>query len=252
MPDHPVINDLDYPVITIDGPAASGKGTLARRLSAELRFNLLDSGLLYRIVGYTASRHGIDPRNANQIDTFLRDRVTFKINERPSTAFESGSFEVYIFKTVGVEDIVSINGQNVNLELRSRDTGVTSSIVSSIPEVREQLIPIQRAMLTKPGLIADGRDMGTVVFPDASLKFFLEASVEIRARRRLAELDSPLDQASVDTMKRELEERDQRDRTRTVAPLTPAEDARTIDTTCLDIDGMYAVAKETVRAVLGK
>ena len=126
-----------------------------------------------------------------------------------------------------------------NLVLRSQETGVNSSIVSAVPEVRHLLIPIQRAMLTPPGLVADGRDMGTVVFPDAQLKFYLDASVGTRARRRLDQLQKPVDQGSLANMISELEQRDKRDRTRDVAPLKIPEDAQILDTTNLTIDEMF-------------
>ncbi len=237
----------DNPVITIDGPAASGKGTLAQRLSADLGFNLLDSGLLYRIVGYTASDAQLSLRDASGLEVFIRDRLRFKINQEPSREIAPGSYEVYIFKHVGVEDTVSINGRNVNLVLRSQETGVNSSIVSAVPEVRHLLIPIQRAMLTPPGLVADGRDMGTVVFPDAQLKFYLDASVGTRARRRLDQLQKPVDQSSLVKMISELEQRDKRDRTRDIAPLKIPENAQILDTTNLTIDEMFTVARTTIR-----
>lgn len=240
----------DNPVITIDGPAASGKGTLAQRLSADLGFNLLDSGLLYRIIGYTATLANCSLQDAAELDAFIRERLSFKINLEPSRDVPSDMYEVYIFKQVGVQDAVSINGRNVNLDLRSHETGVSSSMVSSIPEVRNQLIEIQRSMRTPPGLIADGRDMGTVVFPDAPLKFYLDASVKVRAKRRLDELNLPSDPSSLRNMVDEIQQRDDRDRNRSVAPLKPANDAQILNTTDLNIDEMYKVARATIRAQL--
>ena len=237
----------DNPVITIDGPAASGKGTLAQRLSADLGFNLLDSGLLYRIVAYTASLAQLPLQDKNALETFIRDRLRFKINEEPSRNVSKGVYEAYIFKQVGVEDIVSINSRNVNLELRSQETGVNSSVVSAIREVRKLLIPVQRSMRTPPGLVADGRDMGTVVFPDAQIKFFLDASVEIRARRRLDQLQKPCDSESLESMVAEIKERDERDRTREVAPLVAAADAITLDTTNMSINKVFSSARTTIR-----
>ena len=237
----------DNPVITIDGPAASGKGTLAQRLSADLGFNLLDSGLLYRIVGLTASHADLPLHNGADLEAFIRDRLRFKINREPSHKKVAGIYEVYIFKQVGIEDTVSINGRNVNLELRSQETGITSSVVSAIPQVRQQLIPIQRSMLTPPGLVADGRDMGTVVFPDAPLKFYLDASLETRARRRLEQLRAPIDQRSLDSMVVELEQRDSRDRTRDIAPLKMPIDARKLDSTNMSIEEVYSVARMAIR-----
>lgn len=240
----------DNPVITIDGPAASGKGTLAQRLSADLGFNLLDSGLLYRIVSYTATVAGLSFHDARRLEAFILDRLRFKINEKPSLTVPSGVYETYIFKQVGIEDAVSINGKNVNLELRSQENGINSSLVSAIPEVRRLLIPIQRAMLTPPGLVADGRDMGTVVFPDAQLKFYLDASVDIRARRRLDQLKKTLNDTSLKKMIVEIRQRDERDRTRSVAPLIVSEDAQILDTTNLTIDEMFAIARESIQSHL--
>ncbi|MCY4095744.1 MAG: (d)CMP kinase, partial [Gammaproteobacteria bacterium] len=234
------------PVITIDGPAASGKGTLAQRLSAELGFNLLDSGLLYRIVAYTATLAQLPLHDENALESFIQYRLRFKINEEPSRDVSQGVYEAYIFKQVGVEDIVSINNRNVNLELRSPETGVNSSVVSAIREVRKLLIPVQRSMRTPPGLVADGRDMGTVVFPDAQIKFYLDASVETRARRRLDQLQKPCDSDSLEHMIAEIEQRDERDRTREVAPLVASEDAVALDTTSMSIDEVFAVTRSTV------
>ncbi|MCY4130000.1 MAG: (d)CMP kinase [Gammaproteobacteria bacterium] len=236
----------DNPVITIDGPAASGKGTLAQRLSADLGFNLLDSGLLYRIVAYTASLEQLSLRDGNVLERFIRDRVSFKINEEPSKHVPKALYEVYIFKQVGVEDIVSINSRNVNLELRSQETGVNSSVVSAIPEVRELLIPVQRSMRTYPGLVADGRDMGTVVFPDAQIKFYLDASVKVRARRRLDQLMKPSDDAALEDMIAEIKLRDERDQTRSVAPLKAAEDSQILDSTNLTIEETFSIARESI------
>ena len=241
----------DNPVITIDGPAASGKGTLAQRLSADLGFNLLDSGLLYRIVAYTATLAQLPLHDANALESFIQDRLRFKINEEPSRDVSQSVYEAYIFKQVGVEDIVSINNRNVNLELRSQETGVNSSVVSAIREVRKLLIPVQRSMRTPPGLVADGRDMGTVVFPDAQIKFYLDASVETRARRRLDQLQKPCDADSIEQMVTEIKQRDERDRTRDIAPLIAAEDAQILDTSSLTINETFLVARAWIRGQLG-
>ena len=240
----------DNPVITIDGPAASGKGTLAQRLSADLGFNLLDSGLLYRIVAFTASLAQLPLQDAKILEAFIRDRLRFKINEEPSRDLSEGIYEAYIFKEAGVEDIVSINSRNVNMELRSQESGVNSSVVSAIPEVRKLLIPVQRSMRTAPGLVADGRDMGTVVFPDAQLKFYLDASVETRARRRLDQLQKPCDSDSLEHMISEIEQRDERDRTRSIAPLIAAEDAISLDTTSMSINEVFSIARTTIEQQL--
>lgn len=241
----------DNPVITIDGPAASGKGTLAQRLAAELQFHLLDSGLLYRIVGYTASQAEIDLNDGSALETFMRDRLVFRINEAPSRDRDTEVFEVYVFRHVGIADIVRVNDINVNLALRSLEAGVNSSLVSALPEVRSALIPIQRSMQQRPGLVADGRDMGTVVFPDAQLKFYVDAEVEERARRRMADAEKTNEQVSLEQMIADLEARDKRDTQRTVAPLKAAEDAIRIDTTTMSKDDMVNTVRTAVKDSLG-
>ena len=240
----------DNPVITIDGPAAAGKGTLAHQLSAELNFHLLDSGLLYRIVGYAAKLAGLDIHDAAKLESFTRDRLVFKINEKPSDTRSADLFEVYLFKYVGLADTVRINDMNVNVELRSRESGINSSVVSVFPEVRRCLIPIQRSTLQPPGLVADGRDMGTVVFPDAPLKFFLNASVKERAHRRRDQLAAAGEHVSLEELEAELKARDERDTNRDAAPLIPARDAITFDTTNMTIDEMVRSARATVFARL--
>lgn len=248
----------DNPVITIDGPAASGKGTLAQRLSADLGFNLLDSGLLYRIVGFLASTARIQKDDEGEVAKFLRDRVDLRINEEQATSYPNERFDVLIAKQIGNVDKVSINGRQVLSELRNEDASFNASIVAKMPKVRELLIPIQHRMSLPPGLIADGRDMGTVVFENAPVKFFLEASVEVRAERRLRQLTFELkdgmarlsNATTQDDLIREIKERDERDRTRGIARLYPATDATTIDSTSLTIDEMFDQARTKVREIL--
>ncbi len=237
----------DSPVITIDGPAASGKGTLALHLSEELRFNLLDSGLLYRIVAFIALDAKLDLNHPHNLDAFIRNHVSFNINQASDQPSSRCDYKVYIDKTVGVEDIVWVNDQNVNSALRSNELGFHSSVVSAHEGVRQLLIPIQRAMRRPPGLIADGRDMGTVVFPDAEVKFFLDASIEVRARRRLEQLKHPVEPASLANMVQEIRKRDDRDRTREIAPLKAAPDALMIDTTARSIEDVVHEASVKIR-----
>ena len=237
----------DNPVITIDGPAASGKGTLAQRLSADLGFHLLDSGLLYRIVGYSAELAGLDLRDAASLESFMHERLDFKVNEEPNRKRPANTFEVYIFKYVGVEDVIRINDANVINALRSHEVGTAASIVSAFQEVRRELIPIQRAQLQPPGLVADGRDMGTVVFPDAPLKFYLDAPLRVRAQRRREQLAESNQHATLDKLASELRARDERDRQREHAPLIAAEDAVTIDTSEFTIEEMVNHARNVIR-----
>lgn len=239
-------------VITIDGPAASGKGTLAKHLSAELQFFLLDSGLLYRIVAFEALRQGLDLHQPNGIVEMVATRLVFKVNSvdvKPVDHEEPT--EVHIFKYVGLEDSVRVGDVNVNLQLRSHELGTQASIVAAIPKLRSLLIPIQRAQARSEGLVADGRDMGTVVFPDAQVKFYLDASIEERARRRALELELRGERVDIKQIEKDLQERDQSDFEREVAPLIPAKDAIHIDATKLNIEEMVKTARQHIHAKVG-
>lgn len=195
---------MPAPVIAIDGPSASGKGTVASLVAAALGFHYLESGALYRLVAHVG---GTDPaRDAAQLDVAFRDGRIF------------------------------LSGQDVTDPIHAEAVGNRASEVAKMPEVRAALLERQRAFRRAPGLVADGRDMGTVVFPDASLKVFLTASVGVRARRRHKQLIDKGIHANLATLSRELEERDARDAARAVAPLRPAEDAVLLDSTALSID----------------
>ncbi len=195
------------PVITIDGPTASGKGTIAHAVASALGFACLDSGALYRVVALQALRQGIDTGDATRLAELARQA-------QPS--FAPGRVE--------------LAGEDVSEAIRAEPVALAASRVSAHAEVREQLLALQRAFRRWPGLVADGRDMGTVVFPDACLKVFLTASVEIRAQRRFKQLIDKGYSANLDDLSLDLRERDERDRNRPVAPLRPADDARPIDT----------------------
>ena len=240
----------DNPVITVDGPAASGKGTLASRLSEALGFHLLDSGLLYRIVAFVASEADVDLSAGQPLHELVGDRMVFKVNQKPERRASEGIYAIYINTVIGLRDYVTINDHNLSATLRSMDISRDASLVAAVPEVREQLIPIQRSFRQPPGLVADGRDMGTVVFPDAPVKFYLDASVEIRAERRYRELGGSNGERDLKDIQAELVQRDQRDEMRAVAPLTIAKDAVTIDSTNLSIDEMVNVAVEETRKTL--
>ena len=195
---------MPVPVIAIDGPSASGKGTVASLAAAALGFHYLESGALYRLVAYVG---GTDPvRDAAQLDVAFRDGRIF------------------------------LSGQDVTDPIHAEAVGNRASEVAKIPQVRAALLERQRAFRRAPGLVADGRDMGTVVFPDASLKVFLTASVGVRAQRRHKQLIDKGIHANLAALSRDLEERDARDAARAVAPLRPAEGAVLLDSSALTID----------------
>lgn len=195
---------MGAPVIAIDGPSASGKGTVAKHVAKVLGFHYLESGALYRLVALAG---GSDPAR-----TALDLGVEFK------------------------DGLIFLNKQDVTERLRSETVGIRASEIAAIPEVRHALLARQRAFRRPPGLVAEGRDMGTVVFPDAVLKVFFFASVEVRAQRRYKQLIDKGNSANLATLSRDLEERDKRDAARAVAPLKPAVDAVSLDSSELTID----------------
>ena len=208
------------PVIAIDGPSASGKGTIAERVAQTLGFHYLDSGSLYRLVALAAVKEA----------TRLDDEAALARRAlHLHVAFEGG--EIFLF------------GQKVTDAIRSEECGIGASRVAALPAVRAALLERQRAFRAPPGLVAEGRDMGTVVFPDAILKVFLTASAEARAERRHKQLKEKGIDANIHTLLLELRERDERDTARSVAPLQKAADARELDSTGLGIE-------EIVRQVL--
>jgi len=205
---------LAAPVIAIDGPSGSGKGTIAQLLAVRLGWHRLDSGALYRCVGLAALRRGVAFEDAAALA-----RLTAEID---------------LVFAAGVDgETVSLDGVDVTEAIRSEQAGQAASQVASIPEVRRALLERQRSFARAPGLVADGRDMGTVVFPDAALKVFLTASPEERARRRHKQLKDKGISVSLRDLSRDIAERDARDASRTVAPLRPAADARVLDSTQL-------------------
>ena len=211
MPDTP-------PVLTIDGPSGSGKGTISRLVARRLGWHYLDSGALYRSVGLAAGWAGIDLDDAGAL---------------VRCAFDTG---IGFREAADGELRVLVNGHDATDDLRTETAGAAASAIAAIPEVRTALRERQRAFRQPPGLVADGRDMGTVIFPDAPYKVFLTASAEERAERRYKQLKDKGVSVTMDGLLREILARDARDASRKVAPLRPAEDAVHIDTTGLGID----------------
>lgn len=206
------------PVLTIDGPSGSGKGTISRAVAARMGWHYLDSGALYRAVGVAAGWANLDLSDASALV-----RCAFDTQVRFSDGGEG-------------EPRVLVNDVDATTELRTETAGAAASAIAAIPEVREALKERQRAFRRAPGLVADGRDMGTVIFPDAPYKVFLTASAEERAERRYKQLRDKGVSVTLAGLLREILARDARDASRAVAPLRPAEGAVHIDTTGLDIE----------------
>lgn len=206
----------DAPVIAIDGPSGSGKGAAAAMVAARLGFGLLDSGALYRTLGLAAAKSGADPDDASALARLAAAaRIEFD-RDAPGS--------------------VRLDGEDVSLEIRTEAGGELASRVAALPAARRALLPRQLAFRRRPGLVADGRDMGTVVFPDALVKVFLTASPEARAERRYKQLMDKGISANLGALLRDQAERDARDSERAVSPLAPAEDAVVIDTTSLTLE----------------
>jgi cytidylate kinase len=203
----------ETPVIAIDGPSASGKGTIAKRVAAELGFHYLESGALYRLIAFASME------NAIQEETLLA-----KVAADMDIEFR--------------DEKIWLEKQDVTEQLRSEDCSNRASEVAKLPTVRNALLQRQRRFRQPPGLVADGRDMGTVVFPDATLKVFLTAKPEVRAERRYKQLKEKGINANLRALSRDLQERDARDANRAVAPLVPAADSQVLDSTALSIDAV--------------
>ncbi len=210
------------PVITIDGPSGTGKGTICQLLAKELGWNLLDSGALYRVLATAAKLHAVDVNNEEALEVLAAHLdVQFKTN--------------HALKSVSI----ILEGENVTDTIRSQECSELASVIAQFPKVRAALLERQRDFAEPPGLVTDGRDMGTVVFPDAFLKIYLDASTEIRAKRRFLQLKDKGINANLAQVVEQLENRDQRDRSRKNAPLSAAADANIIDTTDLNVDQVF-------------
>jgi len=218
------------PVLTIDGPSGSGKGTISRMVADALGWRMLDSGALYRAIGFAAGMEGLDLSDAEAVTRCAQET---KIGFRASDD--------------GGETRVIVNGMDATDELRTETCGAAASAVAAIPGVRAALFDKQRAFRKAPGLVADGRDMGTVIFPDAGHKVFLTASDEERAKRRYKQLKQKGLDVTLSTLLREIQARDVRDASRAVAPLKPAVDAVVIDSTGMPIEAVVAAVLKLVR-----
>jgi cytidylate kinase len=210
-------NVHEAPVITIDGPGGSGKGTIAMRLAAKLGWHFLDSGALYRLVAVAAMDRGIEA---------IEETALGQLAE---------SLDVN-FGVSGDGMVILLDGNYITGRLRQEDVGVFASRIATLPIVRAALVNRQRAFRIPPGLVADGRDMGTVIFPDARLKIFLTASAQARAERRYKQLKEKGESVNLSRLFRDIEKRDERDSSRAISPLKPADDAHVIDSTELSIE----------------
>ncbi|GEM80046.1 (d)CMP kinase [Vibrio superstes] len=219
------------PVITVDGPSGAGKGTLCMMLAEKLGFQLLDSGAIYRVLALAAIHHGVD------------------IESEDALVPLATHLDVQFIAQGDLVQVV-LEGEDVSSELRKEETGMAASKVAALPRVREALLRRQRAFQAEPGLVADGRDMGTVVFPSAVAKIFLDASAEERAQRRFNQLQGKGLGVSIDHLLSEIQERDHRDRNRAVAPLRPAEDALVLDSTELSIEEVVEEALQFIESKL--
>jgi cytidylate kinase len=219
-------------VIAVDGPGGAGKGELTRRLAQALDFELLDSGAIYRVLAFAARKAGLALFDE---DSLCQEAAVLNL----SFAVEDDGVHVML----GNEDVSSA--------IRTEECGANASRVAAIPSVRKALLQRQRDFRRERGLVADGRDMGTVVFPDAQVKIFLDASPEVRANRRVLQLERAGKSADFATILKEIKERDDRDRNRPVAPLKPASDALVIDSSDMSIDEVFNRAMEEITSRTG-
>ncbi|NJD00963.1 (d)CMP kinase [Candidatus Erwinia dacicola] len=219
------------PVITIDGPSGAGKGTLCKAMAEKLRWHLLDSGAIYRVLALAALHHQVD---------ITSEEALVPIASHLDVRFVSNSGEMEVF----------LEGEDVSSEIRTQNVSNTASKVAAFPRAREALLRRQRGFRKLPGLIADGRDMGTVVFPDAPVKIFLDASSEERANRRMLQSQEKGFSVNFERLLSEMKERDECDRNRAIASLVPADDALVIDSTTMSIEQVIEIALKYAREKL--
>jgi CMP/dCMP kinase len=219
----------EIPVITVDGPSGAGKGTVSHMLAATLGWHFLDSGALYRVVGQACLVEGVG------------------WDDHPAVADIARHLQVSFSAAPGGEVLVAYKGLDVSREIRTEEGGRGASTVAAIPAVRNALLARQREFLQAPGLVADGRDMGTVVFPSAPLKIFLTASALERAERRYKQLIAKGENVSLARLLEDIRERDARDSSRAVSPLVPAEDAIIIDSTATPIKDVFSQVMQKVK-----
>ena len=213
--------------IAIDGPSGAGKSTLAKRLAKELGYIYVDTGAMYRSIGLYALRQGVDPKNADSVQALLPD---IQLDIR----LQDGSQHVYL------------NGEDVSTDIRAEAVGMAASAVSAHPAVRAFLLDTQRNLAKGQNILMDGRDIGTVVLPDATVKIFLTASPEARAERRRKELEEKGQPADFATVLADIEQRDYQDTHRAVAPLNQAQDAVLVDSSDIDFEQTFALLKKTI------
>lgn len=222
--------DPAVPVLTIDGPSGSGKGTVSRAAAKRLGWHFLDSGALYRAAGLAARRHGVRFGDVNRLAELAL------------------TLDIEFVERSGDDPEVRVDGREVGRELRTEEVGALASSIAAVPAVRAALVDRQRAFRRPPGLVADGRDMGTVIFPDALAKVYLIATAAARAERRHKQLKQKGLDVRLTDLLQEIESRDARDAARTVAPLRPAADAIVIDSTGLSVDEVVTRVLDVVAA----
>ena len=212
------------PIVTIDGPSGAGKGTLSSLIADYLQWHFLDSGAIYRVLAVACIHHDIP------------------LDDAASVAPLAASLDVTFTHTAQGLTIL-LEGEDVTDTIRTEEVGAAASQVAAMPTVREALLRRQRGFAQAPGLVADGRDMGTVVFPEANVKIFLTASAEARAERRMQQLQAKGHDVTIARLLHDIQARDERDANRSTAPLVPAADAHILDSTALNIDEVFAEAK---------